>query len=390
MLSRRRFLASLAASVALRPAIASAASDPQQCAPIPPADQPWSYAQAHTLAVRHEHLCARAAAAAASVDGTAAARLSTPPSWARRCGSDSLRCASTSSSSTTPGTAPIHGATGTSGSGCRRSTSPQARCPALGPYDSRDAAGHRTARALDAGCRRRRDQPELVGTGQLRRSARAARHGRDARPRAQGDVPSRAVRQAADRSSMRPTSRYLLTEYGEKRRWDCLLMLDDADGVEGPVFKSFATILPPQGTDCHGRTFPVDLYRPDSVVAAADGHRARDVPPRLRSDPAAGRLERARSRARRRLRRDGDLRQLRAARAVAGHRHRLPRFRSRVLVQHQRRLRRHRAAERPARVVLSPAQLRAAGGAGLVNRAGPRESRGDWRSGASTSRCAPR
>ncbi len=58
---------------------------------------------------------------------------------------------------------------------------------------------------------------------------------------------------------------YLLTEYGAKRRWDCLLMLYDADGVEGPVFKSFATILPPQGTDCHGRTFPVDLYRPDSV-----------------------------------------------------------------------------------------------------------------------------
>jgi hypothetical protein len=59
--------------------------------------------------------------------------------------------------------------------------------------------------------------------------------------------------------------RYLLTEYGEKRHWDCFLILDDADGAGGPVFKSFATILPSQATDCHGRTFAIDLYRPDSV-----------------------------------------------------------------------------------------------------------------------------
>ena len=49
MLSRRQFLASLAASVTLRPALGSGASTAQQCGTPP--DQPWSYSQAHTLAV---------------------------------------------------------------------------------------------------------------------------------------------------------------------------------------------------------------------------------------------------------------------------------------------------------------------------------------------------
>ena len=52
MLSRRRFLASLAASVGLSPAIASARAEPRVCVPVPPLGEPWSYAQAHTLAVR--------------------------------------------------------------------------------------------------------------------------------------------------------------------------------------------------------------------------------------------------------------------------------------------------------------------------------------------------
>jgi hypothetical protein len=45
---------------------------------------------------------------------------------------------------------------------------------------------------------------------------------------------------------------YLLKTYGERRRWDALLMLKNADGSEAPVFKSFRTILPRQVTDCHG------------------------------------------------------------------------------------------------------------------------------------------
>ena len=59
--------------------------------------------------------------------------------------------------------------------------------------------------------------------------------------------------------------RYLATEYGDKRHWDCQLLLTSADGTEGPVFKAFATILPQFSTDCHGRTTPVAMWRPDAV-----------------------------------------------------------------------------------------------------------------------------
>jgi hypothetical protein len=58
---------------------------------------------------------------------------------------------------------------------------------------------------------------------------------------------------------------YLVREYGEKRRWDALLILEDADRREGPVFKSFATILPFEVTDCKGRTTEVPLWAPVSV-----------------------------------------------------------------------------------------------------------------------------
>ena len=58
---------------------------------------------------------------------------------------------------------------------------------------------------------------------------------------------------------------YLITEYGDKRHWDCQLLLRSADGEEGPVFRAFATILPRFGTDCHGRTTPVAMWRPDDV-----------------------------------------------------------------------------------------------------------------------------
>ena len=58
---------------------------------------------------------------------------------------------------------------------------------------------------------------------------------------------------------------YLVREYGEKRRWDAMLILEDADGREGPVFKSFATILPFEVTDCKGRTTQVPLWAPVST-----------------------------------------------------------------------------------------------------------------------------
>jgi hypothetical protein len=55
---------------------------------------------------------------------------------------------------------------------------------------------------------------------------------------------------------------YLLREYGEKRRWDALLLLDDGDGGVGPVFKSFRTIVPPRAIDCHGKVFAIEDHVP--------------------------------------------------------------------------------------------------------------------------------
>ena len=58
---------------------------------------------------------------------------------------------------------------------------------------------------------------------------------------------------------------YLITEYGDRRRWDCFLLLEHADGTIGPVFKTFRTILPPEVTDCHGVRTDV----PDYAAATA-------------------------------------------------------------------------------------------------------------------------
>jgi len=58
---------------------------------------------------------------------------------------------------------------------------------------------------------------------------------------------------------------YLLTRYGDKRAWDVFLLPQDASGRSGPVFKSFATILPQYSTSCLGVTTPVGLYTPDGV-----------------------------------------------------------------------------------------------------------------------------
>ncbi len=58
---------------------------------------------------------------------------------------------------------------------------------------------------------------------------------------------------------------YLLTEYGEKRAWDVFLLPANADGRTGPVFKSFATILPESSTNCLGVSQRIPLYTPDAV-----------------------------------------------------------------------------------------------------------------------------
>ena len=58
---------------------------------------------------------------------------------------------------------------------------------------------------------------------------------------------------------------YLVKNYGDRRHWDCFLLLDREDGSSGPVFKSFRTILLPAGTDCHGVTSPVADYAADDV-----------------------------------------------------------------------------------------------------------------------------
>jgi len=58
---------------------------------------------------------------------------------------------------------------------------------------------------------------------------------------------------------------YLISEYGDKRHWDCQLVLRSADGTEAPIFKAFATIQPRLSTDCHGRVAPVAMWRPDDV-----------------------------------------------------------------------------------------------------------------------------
>jgi len=57
---------------------------------------------------------------------------------------------------------------------------------------------------------------------------------------------------------------YLLREYGEKRHWDTFLLLRNANGRLGPVFKSFRTVLPETSTNCLGETHDVSDYTPDA------------------------------------------------------------------------------------------------------------------------------
>ena len=56
--------------------------------------------------------------------------------------------------------------------------------------------------------------------------------------------------------------RFLLTEYGEKRRWDAFFLDERADGSRGPVFKLFAATLPAQIENCRGEVEKVPLHVP--------------------------------------------------------------------------------------------------------------------------------
>ena len=58
---------------------------------------------------------------------------------------------------------------------------------------------------------------------------------------------------------------YLLEEYGEKRRWDCLLMHEWADGSAGPLFKLFNSLVPESIVDCHGVRVALPHYVPRST-----------------------------------------------------------------------------------------------------------------------------
>lgn len=58
---------------------------------------------------------------------------------------------------------------------------------------------------------------------------------------------------------------FLLREFGEKRGYDCLLILRNEDGSEGPLFKGFRTIVPRDGIDCLGNNHLIGDYTPDQV-----------------------------------------------------------------------------------------------------------------------------
>jgi glycosyl hydrolase family 99 len=58
---------------------------------------------------------------------------------------------------------------------------------------------------------------------------------------------------------------YLLREYGEKRGFDALLLLEGPGGIQGPVFKAFRCILPQAYLDCHGERRVIRDYTPDEV-----------------------------------------------------------------------------------------------------------------------------
>ena len=87
---------------------------------------------------------------------------------------------------------------------------------------------------------------------------------------------------------------FLLREYGEKRRWDTFLLLDDGNGRVAPVFKSFRTILPSQVQDCLGRDLRRARLHRRRRLAATDRHGARGDAARFLAPLPAGGLARRR------------------------------------------------------------------------------------------------
>jgi hypothetical protein len=58
---------------------------------------------------------------------------------------------------------------------------------------------------------------------------------------------------------------YLVERFGERRRFDTFLLLRNADGAQGPVFKGFRCILPESSTDCRGQVHRTPDFTPDAV-----------------------------------------------------------------------------------------------------------------------------
>lgn len=136
--------------------------------------------------------------------------------------------------------------------------------PALGPYDSRDAkAIEQHARWISesgAGAINiswwGRGSPEDQAVPLIMDVMRA--HDIHVAFHLEPYADDRASRLADDML-------YLIREYGEKRRWDAFLLLEDARGVARPIFKSFRTIITRTVTDCRGRVFPVPDFTDDAA-----------------------------------------------------------------------------------------------------------------------------
>ncbi len=71
--------------------------------------------------------------------------------------------------------------------------------------------------------------------------------------------------------------KYLLREYGERRRWDNFLLLERADGSAAPVMKMFAAVIAATSTDCLGVTRPVKQYVPDTLWRQQTSRLRREV-----------------------------------------------------------------------------------------------------------------
>ena len=71
--------------------------------------------------------------------------------------------------------------------------------------------------------------------------------------------------------------KYLLREYGERRRWDNFLLLERSDGSAAPVMKMFAAVVAATSTDCLGVTRPVRQFVPDVLWRQETGRLRREI-----------------------------------------------------------------------------------------------------------------